>query len=91
MRRIGFFALMFGLGLSAASAQSFTPDPVDKAAALEAQSNPLLLQLKSLEVEKARVERWDGKYPTWFFGAGATPPNLLVQTPLPGGVNSGLK
>ena len=35
MRRIGFFALMFGLGLSAASAQSFTPDPVDKAAAVK--------------------------------------------------------
>ncbi|MBI5800976.1 MAG: hypothetical protein HZA92_09680 [Verrucomicrobia bacterium] len=50
----------------------------------EAQQNPLLLQLKQLEVEKARVERWDGKYPTWFFGAGATPPGLLVQTPGPG-------
>lgn len=50
----------------------------------EAQQNPLLLQLKQLEVEKARVERWDGKYPTWFFGSGATPPGLLVQTPLPG-------
>ena len=58
----------------------------------EAQQNPLLLQIRQLEVEKARVERWDGKYPTWFFGAGATPPNLLVQTPLPGsGINSGLK
>ncbi len=50
----------------------------------EAQQNPLLLQLKQLEVEKARVERWDGKYPTWFFGAGANPPGLLVQTPAPG-------
>ena len=58
----------------------------------EAQQNPLLLQIRQLEVEKARVERWDGKYPTWFFGAGATPPNLLVHNPLPGsGINSGLK
>ncbi|MBI3877297.1 MAG: hypothetical protein HY300_15295 [Verrucomicrobia bacterium] len=50
----------------------------------EAQQNPLLLQMRQLEIEKARVERWDGKYPQWFFGGGATPPGLLVQTPLPG-------
>ena len=35
-------------------------------AAREAQGNPLLLQLKSLEVEKARIERWDGRYPQWW-------------------------
>ncbi len=50
-------------------------------AALEAQSNPLLLQLKSLEVEKARVERWDGKYPQWWMGGAGSTPNLLVQAP----------
>lgn len=24
----------------------------------------MLLQLKSLEIEKARIEKWDGRYPT---------------------------
>lgn len=53
-------------------------------AAREAQSNPLLLQLKSLEVEKARIERWDGRYPQWWMaGNGSGGPNLLLQTPLP--------
>lgn len=53
-------------------------------AAQEAQSNPLLLQLKSLEVEKARVEKWDGRYPQTWFGAGmAGGPNIMFQAPLP--------
>src|SRR6476660_4919201 len=34
MRWVGLFALIFG-GVSAAQAQSFTPDPVDKAAAVK--------------------------------------------------------
>ena len=53
------------------------------AAAQEAQSNPLLLQLKSLEVEKARVEKWDGRYPQWWMGgaSGSSGPNLLLQVP----------
>ena len=54
------------------------------AAAREAQGNPLLLQLKSLEVEKARIERWDGRYPQWWMaGNGSGGPSLLLQTPLP--------
>ena len=53
-------------------------------AAQEAQSNPLLLQLKSLEIEKARIERWDGRYPQWWMaGNGQGGPSLLLQTPLP--------
>jgi hypothetical protein len=52
-------------------------------AALEAQQNPLLLQLKALEVEKARIEKWDGRYPQMWFGASGTGmnPNLLLQVP----------
>jgi regulator of protease activity HflC (stomatin/prohibitin superfamily) len=52
-------------------------------AATEAQQNPLLLQLKSLEVEKARIEKWDGRYPQMWLGAGGTgmSPNLLLQVP----------
>jgi hypothetical protein len=55
------------------------------AAAQEAQSNPLLLQLKSLEVEKARVEKWDGRYPQWWMAGNNASggPNLLFQVPTP--------
>ncbi len=54
----------------------------------EAQQNPLLYQFKVLELEKARVEKWDGKYPTYFMGTGAGTgsPNLLLQVPSPGAV-----
>jgi hypothetical protein len=50
----------------------------------EAQQNPVLYQLKALDVEKARVEKWDGKYPTYFMGTGSGSPNLLLQVPAPG-------
>jgi len=52
-------------------------------AATEAQQNPLLLQLKTLEVEKARIEKWDGRYPQMWLGAngGMMSPNLLLQVP----------
>jgi hypothetical protein len=50
----------------------------------EAQQNPLLYQLKALDVEKARVEKWDGRYPQWWMaGSGAGGPNLLFQVPTP--------
>ena len=49
----------------------------------EAQQNPLLYQLKALDLEKARVEKWDGKYPTYFMGASSGA-NLLLQVPTPG-------
>ncbi len=48
----------------------------------EAQQNPVLYQLKVLEVERARVEKWDGKYPTYFMGAAANP-NLLLHVATP--------
>jgi hypothetical protein len=53
-------------------------------AATEAKQNPLLLQLKGLEVEKARIEKWDGRYPQMWLGADGTgmmSPNLLLQVP----------
>jgi hypothetical protein len=50
----------------------------------EAQQNPVLYQLKALDVEKARVEKWDGKYPTYFMGSAGGNPNLLLQVPSPG-------
>jgi len=50
----------------------------------EAQQNPTLYQLKALDVEKARVEKWDGRYPTYFMGTGSGGPNLLLHVPTPG-------
>lgn len=50
------------------------------AAAEEAQKNPLFLQLKQLEIEKGRIEKWDGIYPRWYMGqglSGASPDILL--------------
>jgi hypothetical protein len=53
-------------------------------AALEAQQNPLLLQLKSLEIERTRIEKWDGHYPQmWLAGGSGAGPNLMFQVPLP--------
>ncbi len=49
----------------------------------EAQQNPLLYQLRALEVERARVEHWNGQYPSWFMGTGGAAPNLLLQMPAP--------
>lgn len=54
----------------------------------EAAQNPLLYQLKALDVEKARIEKWDGKYPTYFMGASAGGPNLLLQVPTPGEIGN---
>jgi hypothetical protein len=35
-------------------------------------------------VEKARVEKWDGRYPQWWMAGGAAGgPNLQFQVPLP--------
>jgi hypothetical protein len=56
-------------------------------AATEAQQNPLLLQLKALEVEKARIEKWDGRYPQMWLGAAGTGmmgSSLLLQVPATG-------
>jgi hypothetical protein len=36
------------------------------------------LELKQLEIEKARWEKWDGRFPTTLFGAGGTSPNFLM-------------
>ncbi len=56
---------------------------VSKALA-EAQQNPLVYEFKVLELEKARVERWDGKYPVYYMGTGTSSPGLMLQIPTPG-------
>jgi len=67
---------------AAAEAQAIRD--VNKALA-EAGQNPLLYQLRSLEVERARVERWNGQYPGYLLQTGASSPNLMLQ--LPGAVH----
>jgi hypothetical protein len=67
---------------AAAEAQAIRD--VNKALA-EAGQNPLLYQLRSLEVERARVERWNGQYPGYLLQTGASSPNLMLQ--LPGAVD----
>jgi regulator of protease activity HflC (stomatin/prohibitin superfamily) len=60
-------------------------------AAQEAQENPLLLQLRALEVEKTRIEKWDGRYPQFWLGAsgsGGPNPSMLLQLPTPGRTES---
>ncbi len=41
-----------------------------------AASTPMLLQIKALEVEKARVEKWSGQFPQTMLGSN---PNLLFS------------
>ena len=53
---------------------------VNKALA-EAGQNPLLYKLRALEVERARVERWNGQYPGYLLQTGASSPNLILQLP----------
>lgn len=44
-----------------------------------AHSGPLLMQIRALDVEKARVERWNGQFPQTMLGSN---PNLLFTSPL---------
>ncbi len=51
------------------------------AALAEAKENPLLYQLRSLEVERARVQQWNGQYPTYYVGTGGAAPTMLLPAP----------
>jgi len=66
---------------TAALAEAQSIREVNKALA-EARENPLLYQLRALEVERARVDHWNGQYPTYFMGlTGGPSPNLLLPMP----------
>ncbi|MGB8352372.1 MAG: SPFH domain-containing protein [Chthoniobacteraceae bacterium] len=51
----------------------------------EGQQNPLLYQFKTLDVEKARVEKWNGAYPNYYIssGGGNGAAAMLLQVPPP--------
>ena len=60
----------------------------------EAQQNPMFIQLRMLEIEKARADKWNGQYPVYFFTVGSgsngsagsmiQPPGFMLNLPSPG-------
>lgn len=48
-----------------------------------ANSSPIFIQLRTLDTQIKQLERWDGKFPTYFMG-GISQPNLLLNVPVPG-------
>ena len=51
----------------------------------EGQQNPLLYQFKTLDIERARIEKWNGEYPTYYLSPGTGNPasSMLLQIPPP--------
>ncbi len=47
------------------------------------QAGPALFQLRQLEIDQKRVEKWDGKYPIYYFGAGGGNQGMLLNVPTP--------
>ncbi len=48
--------------------------------AKDAAQDPVFLQLKMLEVERERLEKWDGKYPQWYMaGSGDNQIPLMLN------------
>lgn len=49
-------------------------------AAEKAQKNPLFYQLRLLDTENKRIDKWDGSYPNWYMGGDmkGTNPNILL-------------
>lgn len=48
---------------------------------IAAQSQETYLRLKQLELEKTKLEKWDGKFPTYFMGSGEGM-NMLLSAPV---------
>jgi len=57
-------------------------------AAAVKETGPALFQFRQLEIEKERVTRWNGAYPTYYMATGSngSGPNLLLNVPSPGTV-----
>ena len=67
--------------MQTAEAEAQAIEAVSKALAQNA--TPALFSLRAMEMEKARIEKWNGQYPTYFMGGGAGTPNLMIQMPTP--------
>jgi hypothetical protein len=51
---------------------------------------PAYLSLKQLELEQAKLQRWDGRFPVYFLGGGGSnTPDLLLNVPVIAGTGSG--
>ena len=50
-----------------------------------AEAGPNVFQLRQLEIEKDRVQKWDGRYPTYLFQTGGqgSMPQLMLNLPTP--------
>jgi len=48
-------------------------------AANKANSNPVFLKLKQLEVEESRISKWDGVYPKWYMAGNGDSPQIMLQ------------
>jgi len=56
------------------------------AVAKEAAEDPVFLELRKLEVEEARIQKWDGRYPTYLLQTGGgQSPMLMMNLPTSGG------
>lgn len=51
-------------------------------AASKAQSNPVFLKLRQLEVEEQRISKWDGSYPKWYMAGSGDAPQIMIQQPI---------
>ena len=54
--------------------------------AKDAAQNPVFLEMRRLEVEEQRIQKWDGKYPTFYMGSsleGKGGPGLLLNVSTP--------
>lgn len=47
-----------------------------------AKAGPMLFQLRQLEIEQNRVEKWDGKYPQFLMGGSGNMP-MMLNMPAP--------
>jgi len=41
----------------------------------------IYLALKRIELEKEKLIKWDGRFPTYFMGGSGSQPDLLLQMP----------
>ena len=56
------------------------------AVAKEAAQDPVFIELRKLEVDEKRIEKWDGRYPTYMMSMGSNGsggPQLLLNVPTP--------
>jgi SPFH domain/Band 7 family protein len=70
----------------AADAEAKSIEVLNKA--LATNSGPQLMALRQLDIEKARVEKWNGQYPSTYCFASANSPGLVMTAPDHSGVST---